>query len=83
MEFGWKTTLADGKLRFNGAIYRIDWENIQVSQFDSQNISIFTLVDNGGNAEITGFEADVVWAATDNFTVYGAASFNDTELGVR
>jgi outer membrane receptor protein involved in Fe transport len=80
MEFGWKTTLADGKVRFNGAIYKIDWENIQVSQFDSQNISIFTLVDNGGNAEITGFEADVVWAATDNFTVYGAASFNDTEL---
>ncbi|MGI9199503.1 MAG: TonB-dependent receptor, partial [Woeseiaceae bacterium] len=54
MEIGWKTTLADGNLRFNGSIYRIDWENIQVSQFDSQNISIFTLVDNGGDAEITG-----------------------------
>jgi outer membrane receptor protein involved in Fe transport len=80
IEFGWKTTLLDGKLRFNGAIYRIDWENIQVSQFDSQNISIFTLVDNGGNAEITGIEADLVWAATDNLTIYGAASFNDTEL---
>ena len=40
MEFGWKTSLADGTVQFNGAVYRIDWENIQVSQFDSQNISI-------------------------------------------
>ncbi len=79
-EIGWKTTLADGAVQFNGAIYRIDWQNIQVSQFDSQNISIFTLVDNGGDAEITGIEADVVWAASDNLTIFGAASFNDTEL---
>ena len=80
IEFGWKTTLADGNLRFNGSIYRIDWENIQVSQFDSQNISIFTLVDNGGDAEITGLEVDLVWAVSDNLTIYGAGSFNDTEL---
>lgn len=80
IEFGWKTTLLNGNLRFNGSIYRIDWENIQVSQFDSQNISIFTLVDNGGDAEITGIEMDAVWSVSDNFTLYGAASINDTEL---
>ncbi|MGI9271967.1 MAG: TonB-dependent receptor [Woeseiaceae bacterium] len=80
LEFGWKTSLADGTVQFNGSIYKIDWENIQVSQFDSQNISIFTLVDNGGNAEITGIEADLIWLATDALTIYGAASFNDTEL---
>ena len=53
LEFGWKTTLFDGNVQFNGSIYKIDWENIQVSQFDSQNISILTIVDNGGDAEIT------------------------------
>lgn len=80
MEFGWKSTLADGRVQFNGSIYQISWDNIQVSQFDSQNISILTIVDNGGDAEITGLETDVIWAATDSLTVYAAASFNDTEL---
>ncbi|MGB0188846.1 MAG: TonB-dependent receptor [Aequoribacter sp.] len=80
LEFGWKATLNDGLLRFNGTIYQIDWKDIQVSQFDSQNISIFTLIDNGGDAEINGVEVDFAWAMTENFTLYGAASFNDTEL---
>ena len=43
VELGVKTTLLDGSLRLNGALYRIDWEDIQVSQFDSQNISILTI----------------------------------------
>ena len=80
LEFGWKALLADNRLRFNGAVYRIDWTDIQVSHFDSQNISIFTVVDNGGDAEITGLETDFTWALTDNLTVNGALSWNDTEL---
>ncbi|MEC9415642.1 MAG: TonB-dependent receptor, partial [Pseudomonadota bacterium] len=79
-EFGWKSTMLDGRLRFNGSIYMIDWKDIQVSQFDSQNISILTVVDNGGDAEIKGMEGDIVYAMTDNFTLYAAGSFNDTEL---
>jgi len=79
-EFGWKTTMLDGRLRFNGSIYMIDWKDIQVSQFDSQHISILTVVDNGGDAEIKGMEGDIVYAMTDNFTLYAAGSFNDTEL---
>ena len=80
IEFGWKALLADNRLRFNGAAYRIDWTDIQVSHFDSQNISIFTVVDNGGDAEITGVEADFTWVLGDGLTVYGALSWNDTEL---
>ncbi len=80
IELGWKATLLDGLLRFNGTVYQIDWQDIQVSQFDSQNISVFTLIDNGGDAEISGVEVDFAWAMTENFTLYGAASFNDTEL---
>ena len=79
-EFGWKTTMMDGRLRFNGSLYFIEWKDIQVSQFDSQNISILTVVDNGGDAEISGMEGDLVYAMTDNFTIHSAFSFNDTEL---
>lgn len=80
MELGWKTTLMDGRMRFNGAIYKTDWKDIQVSQFDSQNVSVLTFIVNGGDAEIKGMEGDVQFAATDNLTLYAAGSFNDTEL---
>ncbi len=80
IEFGWKLSLLEGRMRVNGSLYQIDWNDIQVSQFDSQNISIFTLVDNGGDAEITGLELDAVWAVSDNLTIFGAMSYNDTEL---
>ncbi|NIM69094.1 MAG: TonB-dependent receptor [Xanthomonadales bacterium] len=80
LEFGWKSTLAGGTVQFNGSVYFMDWESIQVSQFDSQNISILTVVDNGGDAEIFGVEADLVWAVTDHLTLFAAGSYNDTEL---
>ena len=38
------------------------------------------MVDNGGNAEIFGVEADLVWAVTDRLTLFAAGSYNDTEL---
>jgi outer membrane receptor protein involved in Fe transport len=80
MELGWKTTLADGRVQLNGAAYRIDWKDIQVSQFDSQNISILTIVDNGGDAEISGIEGDLVWLASERLSIFAAGSFNQTEL---
>ncbi len=80
MEFGWKAVLADRLLRVNGSAYSIAWDDIQVSHFDSQNISIFTIVDNGGDAEIRGLEIDAEWLPTDSLSLYGAMSYNRTEL---
>lgn len=78
-ELGWKTTLLDGALRFNGSIYRIDWDSLQlgVTDFD---ISVLTFTLNAADAEITGFEGNVTWAVTDDFTLTGAWSYNDTEM---
>ena len=56
-------------MRFNGAFYKTDWKDIQVSQFDSQNVSVLTFIVNGGDAEITGFEGDIAYAPTDNLTL--------------
>jgi outer membrane receptor protein involved in Fe transport len=80
LEFGWKTTLLDGFVRFNGSAYFIDWKDIQVGHIDSQNINFLTIVDNAGDAEIKGIEGDITWAATDNLMIYGAFSFNNTEI---
>ena len=79
-ELGYKTTLFDGALRFNGAFYFIEWNNIQVSRFDPANISILTFIDNAADGEIRGFEGDFSWFATNNLTVSGAFSYNDAEL---
>ncbi len=78
-EFGWKSTLFDGSLRFNGSIYRIDWDGLQVGITDF-DISVITFTSNAADAEITGFEGDLTWLATENLTLAAAWSLNDTEM---
>lgn len=79
-EIGWKTTLLNGTMRFNGSAYYVKWNNIQVPDIDSQHISFLTIVDNAGDAVIKGAEGNVAWFATDNLSLYGAFSYNDTRL---
>ena len=54
-EVGAKTTWMGGKLRFNAAFYRQDWDKFQFS-FLGQNS--FTEIHNGPNARIWGAEFD-------------------------
>jgi outer membrane receptor protein involved in Fe transport len=79
LELGWKTMLLDGAMRFNGSIYRIDWDGVQVGITDF-NISVITFTTNAADAEILGFEGDLSWAPNDNLTLGAAWSFNDTEM---
>ena len=79
-EIGWKATSQDRRLAWNGSVYYVDWRDIQVSHFDSQNISIFTIVDNGGDAEIRGVESNIEFWPTDNLTLWGGASIIKSEL---
>ena len=80
IEFGWKTTLADGKVQLNGNVYFIEWTNMQVTRFDPQNVSILTFVENAADADIKGVEADLIWNVDENWTINAAISINDTEL---
>jgi len=79
-EFGWKTALAGGTFQWNGALYYVEWEDMQTSRFDPINVSILTFIDNAADSEITGFETDFVWSATDQLTLFGAFAYIDTEL---
>ncbi|MFT5611424.1 MAG: iron complex outermembrane receptor protein [Polaribacter sp.] len=78
-EIGWKTSLFDDTLRFNGAVYKIDWEGMQVITLDF-NISNLAFINNTADSEIKGIEFDSAWQATDNFTLFTNFSYNDTEL---
>jgi len=78
-EFGWKTTLFDGTMRFNGAAYFIDFADMQqgVLDFSITNTAFF---DNVGEAEIKGLEFNTEWAATENLTVFASYTYTDSEL---
>ncbi|MGK0298793.1 MAG: iron complex outermembrane receptor protein [Gammaproteobacteria bacterium] len=79
-ELGWKSTWLDGTLQANGAVFFIDWKDMQLARFDPVNISILTFIDNAADAEILGLEADYIWVASDQLTITGAFSITDTEL---
>ncbi len=79
IEFGWKTTLANGTVRFNGSIYQIDWDNVQIGVTDF-NIGVLTFVLNAADAEIKGFEGDLTWLPIDNLTLAAVWSYNSTEM---
>lgn len=79
LEFGWKTTLAGGAIRFNGSVYSLKWKDMQVGTLDF-NVSNLAFISNAADAEIQGMEMDLIWAATDNLTLFANVSFNDGEL---
>ncbi len=79
-ELGWKTLFFGDSLRINGSTYFIDWSDMQVSRFDPENVSILTFIENSADSEIFGIETDFTWRATQNFTLSGSISYNDTEL---
>jgi len=78
-ELGWKMTLADGAVRFNGAIYLLDWDNFQFGFLDFA-VSNLTIVQNVGNSRTKGVEWDLTWGMNDNNTLTFAGSYNDATL---
>ncbi len=78
-EFGWKMLLGDGNVRFNGAVYLIDWDNFQFGFLDF-TVSNLTIVQNVGNSQTKGLEWDLTWAMNDRNTLTFAGSYNDAEL---
>ena len=81
LEIGWKTDLLDNTLRFNAAVYWSEIERLQTTIFDPSITNLF-FSDNAADADVTGFEGDLIWAPAtiQGLTVTGAFSFLDTEI---
>lgn len=70
-ELGMKTSLADGRGELNVALYRTDYEDLQISQFDG---GVGFNVGNAKDTLVQGIEVDGRWALAEGFTLsYGAA----------
>ena len=64
LEFGFKSTLSDGKLILNGAYYNMDWTDYQTSTYNTDITSV-AYTENVGNAEIKGVELNAVYSPND------------------
>jgi len=78
-EIGFKTTSKDGRLRFNGAAYYSNWEDVQYTIYEFSLSACCGSTYNLGDARIKGFELDLTYAASDNWTWYGSLAKTDAE----
>jgi len=79
-EIGLKGDFFGRRVRVNATAYTSDIKDLQMSRFDPANVAFLVFIENIGNAEINGLDADFTWVATDNLTINGALSFVDNEL---
>ena len=72
---------ADGRLRFNGAVYMMNWDDLQLTRFDRANFGSFIgLTANTSGAKVKGIEGQLQWLITDAWNMTFAASYNEAEL---
>jgi iron complex outermembrane receptor protein len=79
-EFGWKTTLQDGRMIFNGAIFRSDYDDKQESILIPVDLSnVATVVRNASSLEMTGLELEVMYQVTQAWNVMATYGYIDSE----
>ncbi|MEZ5500532.1 MAG: TonB-dependent receptor [Steroidobacteraceae bacterium] len=71
-EIGAKNEFLDRRLRLNGAIYQINWKDIQVQALDNTQAFFFTT--NGGKARVRGaeLEAEALLGSGFEFAIGGS-----------
>lgn len=76
-ELGFKTQWADRRLTINGALYQLNWDNIQLSFLGANGL---TEIRNAGNARIRGAELDISARPTEGLNLSLGAAYNDAEI---
>ena len=80
IEAGLKTTLLDGRMRLNIALFNTDYSGYQANVPDLVNNVIVTRLVNAGDVKTSGVEIDMTTRVTTQFTV--SASLAHTEARV-
>jgi outer membrane receptor protein involved in Fe transport len=77
-EIGWKTEFLDHRLQWNGAVYRENWDNVQVAFFQPTVVGNIFFNTNGQNFLIKGVETSLLARVMTGLTLQGAASWNQS-----
>jgi iron complex outermembrane recepter protein len=77
-EFGFKLDFLDARMRLNGALFRTNFDDMQLRQvlLDSGGTPRVVL-NNASETRIVGGELEWSWAATDNLLLIATTSYND------
>lgn len=77
-ELGGKFLSRDGRIAVNGAVYQLDWRNIQAAvSFTCSDNSVISYTGNAGSARIRGFELEGSFAATPALLLTASAAHTD------
>ena len=77
-EIGWKTEFFNHRLQWNGAVYRENWDNVQVAFFDPGVVGNIFFNTNGQDFVIKGVETSLIARVTTGLTLQGAAAWNES-----
>jgi iron complex outermembrane recepter protein len=78
-EIGWKTEFFNHRLLWNGAVYKENWNNVQIEFFNPGVVGNIFYDTNGQDFEIKGVETQLVAQIVEGFTLQGAAAWNSSE----
>ncbi len=78
-EIGLKSRWLDNRLQLNAAAYRMEWEDIQRNIDDPDDWTANGTV-NMGDADVSGFEVNISYYASENIKVDASYAWNDSEL---
>lgn len=76
-EAGFKSTLADGSVIFNGAVFFYDWEDLQVFDVDATGAPAFL---NVPGTEIYGADFELQWVPADTWLITGGLGYLNGEI---
>jgi iron complex outermembrane receptor protein len=79
-ELGYKGMLLDGSMRLNMSAYFNQWNNFQNRGVSLINGNLTSTLITAGDAEITGFEADLLWLPTDGLEIALGANLMDAAV---
>jgi iron complex outermembrane receptor protein len=81
VEIGAKWTLLDGRMYLSGAVFQTDYSDLQITANVTPPGGVPTsVVTNGGDAEIEGFEIELVALPTPNLHISAGVSVLDSEF---
>lgn len=75
-EVGYKTRLAEGRGEINFALFRMDYDNLQISQFDGR---VGFNVGNAAETRVQGLELDGRWQLSDHLLARYSGAYLDFE----
>lgn len=75
-ELGLKYNSDDNRFRANGAIFYMDYDDLQIAVL---NETIDVVTRNAGDAEIKGFELELAYVPFENWMLESSAGYTDAE----